>query len=88
MQKRPQLSTRRHIAFPGIFDPFAFLSAATFRRFFVMPTPTELTEKAGFLHLFFEQAEGKLHVVMFHLDVHGITNDAAAVDVLRAASPG
>jgi hypothetical protein len=53
-----------------------------------MPTPAELSQKAGFLHLFFEQAEGKLHVVMLHLNVHGITNGAAVVDVLRAASPG
>jgi hypothetical protein len=53
-----------------------------------MPPPTELTEEARFLHLLFEQAQGKFYVVMFHLDKHGITNDAAAVGVVRVVLPG
>jgi len=48
-----------------------------------MPSPTQLAEEARFLHLLFEQAESKFHVVMLYLDEHGITNGAAAVDVVR-----
>jgi hypothetical protein len=48
-----------------------------------MPPPPQLAEEARFLHLLFEQAESKIHVVMLHLDKHGITNGAAAVGVVR-----
>ena len=53
-----------------------------------MPAAAELTEEARFLHLLFEQAEGKLHVVMLYLDEHGITNGAAAVDAVRVVWQG
>jgi hypothetical protein len=41
------------------------------------------------LHLFFEQAQGKLDIVMLHLyGEHGITNAAAAGSALAAVSQG
>ena len=53
-----------------------------------MPAATELTEETRFLHLLFEQTEGKIHVVMLHLDEHGITNDAGAVGAVRVVWQG
>jgi hypothetical protein len=82
------LSIGRQIAFSGVFDPFTLLSAPPFRGLLVMPAAAKLTEEARFLYLLFEQTEGKIYVVMHHLDVHGITNGAAAVAVVRVVLPG
>jgi hypothetical protein len=53
-----------------------------------MLAAAKLTQETRFLHLLFEQTEGKIHVVMLHLDKHGITNGAAAVAALRVVWQG
>lgn len=74
------LSARYQLAFSGILDAIAFLPAPAFRGFFVLPAAPEFTHEARFLHLPFEQAQSKLHVVLLYLDEHGVTSVATAGD--------
>lgn len=54
-----------------------------------MPVSPEVTNEAGFLHLLFEQAERKIHIVIFYLnDEHGVTSDVAAGRARPAVLPG
>ena len=54
-----------------------------------MPATSEFTRKAGFLHLLFEYAKGKIYVVMFYLDdKHGFTSAAPVLDALPAVWQG
>jgi len=80
------LSAGHHLAFPGILDTIALLPAPAFGGFFVLPTLAELPHEAGFLHLPLEQAQGKIYVVVLHLDYeHDVTSGAPARDALPAA---
>jgi hypothetical protein len=64
------------------------LPPPAFRGLLIMPAAADLAEETRFLHLLFEQTEGKIHVVMLHLDEHGITNGAGAVSAVRVVWQG
>jgi hypothetical protein len=81
------LSAGHHLAFPSILDATTFLSAPTFRGFFVLSASAELAHEASFLDLLFEQTQGKLHVVLLYRDPqHPFTNEAPVRGALPAAS--
>lgn len=80
-----RLPARRDFTFACIFDAVTFLPSSTLRGFFVISAAPNLTEKAGLLHLLFEQTQGEFHVVIFYLDnKHGSTNEATGVDAPAA----
>jgi hypothetical protein len=73
-------------AFPGIFDPHALLTTPTLRGFFVVTTSFEFPDHAGFLRFPFQQAQGKVYIVIFNLDIHdSVTSDADEVTALVLA---
>src|SRR5262245_62348932 len=62
------LAVRQSRTFPGVPDALAHAPAPPFGGFFVLPAPPELPEQPGFLHLPFQQTQGKLHIVVRHRD--------------------
>src|SRR5262249_53685971 len=62
------LAVRESRTFPGIPDALAHAPAPPFGGFFVVPPPPELPEQPGFLHLPFQQPQGKPHIVVRHRD--------------------
>jgi hypothetical protein len=56
------------LTFPGILNACALLPTPAFGRFFILTSASKLPEKAGFLHLPFEESQRKLHVVVLHLN--------------------
>lgn len=79
------LSARHHGALSGVLDAIALEPAPAFRGFFILPALSELSDEAGFLHLLFEQAQGKLHIVLLHLnDEHGVTSGTPAKAAVHA----
>jgi hypothetical protein len=75
---------RHHLTFSGVLDAIALLPAPAFGGLFVLPAAPEFTHEAGFLHLPFEQAQSKLHIVLLYLDKHGVTSGVTAGGVLPA----
>src|SRR5262245_40338672 len=64
----PALAAQQPLAFAGVLNARALLPAPAFGGFFVLAAAPELPDEAGFLHLPFEQPQGKLHIVVLHHD--------------------
>src|SRR5262249_46166708 len=62
------LAVRQSRTFPGIPDALAQAPAPPFGGLFVLPPPPEFPEQPGFLHLPFQQTQGKFHIVVRHPD--------------------
>jgi len=72
------LPAQRHLALPRVLDPGLFGSAAPLRRLFVMSPASQFCQDTGLLHLFFEQAQSELDIVVVDFDdQHDVTTAAA-----------
>jgi hypothetical protein len=62
------LPVRQALPFASVPDPGMLLSTPSFGGFFVLPAASQFPEETRFLCLSFQQAQGKLDIVMMHRD--------------------